>query len=126
MLTVSLDEANRTVTLEPDSALSEGDFRSAAAIIDPWIERTGKLRGLIVHSASFPGWESFAALVSHLKFVKHHHRRVARVALVTDSPILGLAQHLGRHFIAAQIRVFPYTEFAAARAWAARPWRSSG
>jgi hypothetical protein len=121
MLTVSIDETHRTVILEPDGALSESDFRSAAAIIDPWIERSGRLRGLIVHSTSFPGWESFAALVSHLKFVKHHHRRVERAALVTDSPVANLVQRIGRHFITTNIRVFPYQDFAAAREWVAGP-----
>ena len=36
---------------------------------------------------SFPGWESFGALLGHMKFVHEHHKKVVRIAFATDSPI---------------------------------------
>ena len=72
MLSVIIDETNGIAILEPDGPLSKNDFESATRIIDPYIEQNGQLNGLIIHTESFPGWDSFAALFSHLKFVKEH------------------------------------------------------
>lgn len=98
MLKVELDEMNGVAILEPDDRLSERDFVSAARIIDPYIESTGELKGLIIHVQSFPGWDSFSLLIAHLKFVREHHEKVSRVAFVTDSPIAGFAEHIASHF----------------------------
>ncbi len=117
MLNVSLDEEKGSVTLEPDGALTKQDFESAAQRIDPYIERAGGLRGLLIHTRSFPGWDSFGALVTHLKFVKEHQRKIARVALVTDSAIGDVAERLVSHFVSAEIKHFPFDDLAAARDW---------
>jgi hypothetical protein len=117
MLSVKIDEASGIAILEPEGALSKTDFQSAAAIIDPFIEKTGRLNGVIVHTASFPGWDSFAALLSHLTFVKDHHKKISRVALVTDSVIGNFAEAVVSHFINAKIKVFPFQELGKATLW---------
>jgi len=117
MLITTLDEQRRIAVLEPDGPLSESDFRSAAAIIDPFIEASGHIKGLIIHSRSLPGWDSFAALHSHLTFVKEHHRKIPRIAIVTDSFLSNLAETLGKHFISADIKAFDYQDMDKARAW---------
>ena len=117
MLTTSLDEQHRIAILEPDGPLSETDFRSAAAIIDPFIEAAGHIKGLIIHTRSFPGWGSFSALHSHLTFVEGHHKKIPRIAFVTDSIIRNLAETIGSHFVSADIKSFRYDEMNKARAW---------
>ncbi len=86
--------------------MSEDDFRAAAKEIVPFIERTGKLKGIVIHTKSFPGWDSFAALVSHFKFVKGHHKKLSRVALATDSAIGVFGETIASHFINAEIKLF--------------------
>jgi hypothetical protein len=117
MLTVNLNEIEGIAILEPDSELSEADFISAAKIIDPYIEKFGKLSGIIIHVKSFPGWDSFSALIRHLKFVKEHHKKVSHVAFVTDSPIGGIAEHVASHFVSAKIKSFTFSELEEARRW---------
>lgn len=119
MLTVKMDESRGIAVLEPQGALSKEDFDRAAKVIDPVIEKTGRLNGLIIHTKDFPGWDSFGALASHLKFVKEHHKKVKRIAFCTDSVVSNLAKLLGPHFINAEIRVFPYPEFESAENWVA-------
>jgi len=97
--------------------LSKADFEAAAATVDPYIAKTGALSGVIIHTESFPGWDSFAALLTHLEFVKEHHQRVSRVALVTDSAIGSLAEAIAKHFVAAEIRRFAFADMARATAW---------
>lgn len=117
MLNVNVDETKGIVILEPHGALSEDDFKSAAKIINPYIEKSGKLNGIIILVQSFPGWDSFSALIAHLKFIKEHHRKVSHVAFVTDSPIGEFAERIGSHFVNAEIRSFSFGELEDAKHW---------
>lgn len=117
MLTVKLDETEGIAILEPDAKLSKEDFISAAKIIDPYIEKSGKLNGIIIHVKSFPGWESFSALITHLTFVKEHHKKVSRVAFATDSPLGGFAEHIANHFVNAEIRNFSFSQLEESKRW---------
>jgi len=66
MLNVKLNEPRGIAILEPDGKLSEEDFKSVAGIIDPYLEKSGELNGIIIRAKTFPGWNSFSALITHL------------------------------------------------------------
>ena len=117
MLTVKLNEIEGIAILEPDGELSESDFKSASAIIDPYIETSGKLNGIIIHVKTFPGWDSFSALITHLKFIKEHHKKVSHVAFVTNSPIGSFAEHVASHFVNAEIKSFSFDELDDSVKW---------
>ena len=117
MLSVTIDEENYIAILETDGLLSKSDFESATRIIDPYIEDNGQLNGLIIHTESFPGWKSFAALSSHLKFVREHHKKVTHVALSTDSVVGNFAEAIASHFVNAEIKLFSYQELEQAKDW---------
>ena len=119
MLNIEIDQKNDIAILSPDEKLSQEDFNNAANIIDPYLERVGRLNGLIIATRSFPGWASFAALVSHLSFVKDHHKKIAFIAFVTDSPIGNLAEHVASHFVSAQIKAFSFSDLDLAKKWIA-------
>jgi hypothetical protein len=103
--------------LKPESALRAEDFTALAAAVDPYIDQHGELKGLMIEAPSFPGWEDFAALVSHLRFVRDHHRRIRRIAVVSDSPLLAVGPKIASHFVSAQLRTFDAVDRAAALAW---------
>ncbi|MDA9982738.1 STAS/SEC14 domain-containing protein [Gammaproteobacteria bacterium] len=124
MLSVTIDEENVIAILEPEGPLTKNDFESAARVIDSYIEDTNKLIGLIIHTKSFPGWDSFAALVSHLRFVKEHHKLILRVAFSTDSMVGSFAESVASHFVNAEIKHFPYHELEQAKLWIADNSRS--
>jgi len=117
MLKVDLDEVAGIAILQPDGELSESDFAAAAKIIDPYLQKHDELKGILIHVQLFPGWDSFASLIAHLKFVRAHHRKVSRVALATDSPIGGFAEDIASHFVNAEIKNFDFSELDAARQW---------
>jgi SpoIIAA-like len=119
MLSVKIDEDIGLALLEPAGPLSKADFESAAKIVDPYIKKTGQLHGLIIHTKAFPGWDSFAALASHLRFVKDHHKKISRVAFSTDSVVGNFAEAVASHFVNAEIKVFSYQELEQARNWVA-------
>ncbi|HEY8037312.1 MAG TPA: STAS/SEC14 domain-containing protein [Methylobacter sp.] len=117
MLNVELDEVNGIATLMPNGALSEKDFETASNVIDPYIEKYGNLKGIIINTKSFPGWESFGSLIKHFKFIKEHHKKVSHIALVTDSVLGDFAEKIADHFVSAEIKHFAFDELNNARRW---------
>lgn len=117
MVEHELDTANSILYVRPKAALAADDFAKLASTVDPHIEATGGLAGIVIETASFPAWDSFGAMAAHFRFVRDHHRRVKKVAVVTDSPLGKLAEHLAAHFVSAEIKRFPAGEAEAARQW---------
>ena len=117
MLKVEIDRKNRIAILQPHGPLSESDFVKASEAIDPYIVENGSLRGLIISTKEFPGWESFGALVNHIRFVKNHHEKLSKVAIVTDSKIGGLGEKVGNHFLSAKVKHYPFDQFGRAKVW---------
>jgi len=122
MLIVKLDQENAIALLELTGALDEKDFLAAASEIDPLIRATGQLNGLIIHTRSFPSWDSFAAFISHLKFVQNYHQKIKRLALVTDSLMGSVFEALVSHFIEAELKHFPHDEMDHDEMDPARQW----
>jgi hypothetical protein len=117
MLQVHVDLKTRIVLLEPEGPLSPQDFESLAQQVNLLIQQSGDLNGVLVHARQFPGWNSFAAFLAHLHFIKQHHRRMKKVALSTDSPWGRQAAKLVSHWLAPQIQIFPYQDLAQAKQW---------
>lgn len=117
MLDHTLDAASSILYLRPTAALAKEDFARLAKTVDPHIEKTGDLAGIILEAAKFPGWDSFGALAAHLRFVREHHKRVKKIAVVTDSAMGNVGEKLGSHFVAAEIKHFPAGQLEAAKQW---------
>lgn len=117
MIESSLDTAQSILYVRPKSALEQADFVKLTEEVDPYLESSGGLRGLIIEAPAFPGWNSFGALATHIRFVRDHHRRIEKIALVTDSAIGNVAEHLASHFVSAQIKRFSAAEIADAKQW---------
>ena len=117
MIEHSLDPSTAILNIRPKSSLEKGDFEELAKTVDPYIAGTGDLAGIIVEAPSFPGWSSFGAMAAHLRFVKEHHKHIRKIALVTDSALGNVAEHLVSHFVSAEIKHFPASGSAAARQW---------
>ena len=117
MLKTTLNKENAIATLQPDGALSKEDFSQAAGVIDSYLDQGNKLNGIIIYTQDFPGWDSFAALVSHLKFIKKHHKKITHLAFVTDSIIGEFAMKIGSHFVDAEIKTFSFDQLNKAQQW---------
>jgi hypothetical protein len=97
--------------------LDAADFEQLVQEIDPYIEANGKLHGLMIVAESFPGWKDFAGLVAHLRFIKSHHQKIQKVAVVSDSSFLTYAPRFASHFVQAIIRHFPHSQRKEALRW---------
>jgi tRNA U38,U39,U40 pseudouridine synthase TruA len=117
MLEHELNRTNGTLILKPVGPLESTDFEKLVQDVDPFIREKGQLNGLMIIAKSFPGWDSFAAFLSHMKFVESHHRKIKKIAAVTDSNFLSIMPLIANHFIQAEVRHFKYEDKDAALNW---------
>ena len=117
MIEHTLDTAHSILYVRPKSLLEQDDFVQIAKTVDPFIEKTGDLIGLIIDAPAFPGWDGFGAMVAHFRFVRDHHKHIKKVGLVTDSILGNLAENLAAHFISAEIKHFRGKELETAKQW---------
>lgn len=120
MITYQILEDDNIVVIEVKEALSEEDFRELTADVDAHLLRTNSLQGLLIHAAEFPGWQSFGAMASHLRFVRDHHRKIRKIAVASDSWLAEIGPKLVDHFVSAEVRNFGYGEKEEALAWLRR------
>jgi hypothetical protein len=118
MLKVRLDKEDGIAVIEPEGALTKEDFDNAAKVIDPFIlESEGKLNGIIIYTQSFPGWKDFSGLSRHITFIKNHHKKIKRLAFVTDTSVIEYTKAIAEPFLEAEIKVFDYDDFDGAKEW---------
>lgn len=106
------------IVVEVKQALRAQDFDALAATADAWIEAHGDLQGVVIHAREFPGWENLGSLFRHVRFVRDHHRKVKRIALVADAKLVVLVPKIAEHFIQAEVKSFGYDALDTAIAWA--------
>jgi hypothetical protein len=117
MIEAQLFRDDGIVEVFPSGSLKAVDFQQLAALVDPYIEANGDLKGLMIVADRFPGWADFDALAGHIRFVRAHHTRIRRIAVVSDGVSLSVLPQLARHFVRAELRHFPFAARTAAMAW---------
>jgi hypothetical protein len=117
MIDYTLDTTNSILYVRPGSALAESDFVRLAEAVNPFIEESGDLGGLIIDAPHFPGWDSLGAMAAHFRFIRDHQKHIRKIGLVTDSVAANVAEKLASHFVSAEIRHFPAGQIEAATEW---------
>ena len=117
MIEFELLQDKGVLIVSPQGPLAAADFERIAAEADPYIEENGALKGLMIRAEAFPGWQDFSGLLNHFRFVRDHHRRIGRVAAVTDDGFLSIMPAVVNHFVKAEVRHFGYEEKDAAMRW---------
>ena len=117
MIEHSFDTANSILYVHVKGRLQQVDFAELAKAVDPYIEQTGDLAGIVIEAPTFPGWESLGAMAAHFRFVRDHHKHIKKIGVVTDSAMGKVAERLASNFVSAEIKQFPATQFEAAKQW---------
>ncbi|MHC1557802.1 SpoIIAA family protein [Actinomycetospora sp. C-140] len=118
LVTTRVDPAAGVVVADVGEPLRREDVDVIAAAVDSWLADHTELPGLVLHAASFPGWENVGALVQHLRFVGGHQRRIGRVALAVDGQPVGIAARVAGTLLHPEVRQFAANELDAAIRWA--------
>ncbi len=121
MLTFDLRRDDGILVLKPEGPLEAADFRTLACLVDclvvGYLHRHDTLHGVMLHARAFSGWKDFGALVAHLKFVRRHHHRIEKVAVVADGGAATIMPQVANHFLHAQVEHFSLAHEAAAWNW---------
>ena len=117
MINHKLLRAEGILILTPEGPLERTDFEKVAQEIDPYIEANGKLHGVMIDAESFPGWKDFAGLIAHLRFVRDHHQKIQKIAVVSDSGFLSFAPKIASHFVQAEVKHFSRSQREDALHW---------
>jgi len=125
MLEYTIVEPGSILRVQPSGALSAEDFGGLTRFADAYLEKHGDFAGLLIEARSFPGWDSFASFVSHVRFIRDHQRHIKRIALVTDSPIAYAAELFANPFVSADIRCFAFGRRDDALRWLRSDRRSA-
>ena len=86
------------LTVAPEGPLEAADFEALAGLVDPFIEDSGDLKGLLIDATAFQGWDSFA-----------------------DSSLVTVMASVARPFLHAELRHFAPAERDKALAWLQEP-----
>ena len=117
MLDFEVLEDSGVLIIRPEGPLEQSDFERLGEAVDEYIVAEGALNGVMIDVESFPGWEDFAALISHVRFVRDNNADIDRVAAVTDSKFLTIMPKIVDRFVSAEVRHFDYADREAALAW---------
>lgn len=117
MLKANLHKDSGILLLRPSGKLMAADFENLAKLVDPYISKNKKLKGLMIEAEKFPGWNDFAAMVSHVRFVKDHHKLIEKIAVVSDDNFLSKAPAVAKHFVRAKVQHFELARRDEAMAW---------
>lgn len=105
------------LVVRPEEVLRVEDFATIAVEVDPYIDAQGGLKGLMVVAPSFLGWKDFESLTEHLKFVRNHHQKIERVAVLTDNHVLKVAQVIANHLAHPDFKLFEPKDEVTALRW---------
>ena len=117
MLDYNLEKASGILTIEPKAPLTVNDFKALTADVDRYLASHDTLTGVLLGVAHVPGWENFAAFIQHMRFVRDHQKRIARVAVLTDNSLLKIAPEIAAHLAHPEFRVFASGDRAGAVDW---------
>ncbi|NTW59448.1 MAG: STAS/SEC14 domain-containing protein [Nitrospirae bacterium] len=117
MITYKIVEEEGAVIIELSGPITRSDLEQLTRDVDNYIRQKGMIRGLIIHSRSFPQWHDLGAFLNDMKFVFAHQRKIQRVASVTDSKRLMIVHVIARYALSPEIRHFSYGDIEAALQW---------
>jgi hypothetical protein len=117
MITYKILEADGIVIIEPSGPITRSDLETLTRDVDDYIRQKGVIRGMIIHTRSFPRWQDLGAFLKDMKFVFAHQNKIQRVASVTDSGLLMIVHGIAHHVLSPEIRRFSYDDMAAAIRW---------
>jgi hypothetical protein len=103
MIKTEVISANALKITVPEKLKAE-DVREIAPQIDALLSEHGQIR-LLIDASGFSGWENVATFETHAKFIKSHHQRVERIAVIVA--------HDWQHWLIGAVRVFVHPEVRA-------------
>lgn len=117
MVHAELIKESGILILKPEGKFEAADFEHLSQMVDPYIMENKSLNGLLIESNEFPGWSDFTAMLSHIRFVKDHHKVINKIAIVSDNKFVSNVPELAKHLIHPTVKHFEMSQRAEALNW---------
>jgi len=108
--------ADNTLKIEVSGKLEEDDFKKITPGIDEAIKLHGSLK-LLIDATAFDGWSSMHAASQHFSFVRNHHQKIERIALIADHEWQHWVVGVASVFVHPEIKIFDKDHATAAETW---------
>ncbi len=103
--------------VKPLGPLAAEDFAAITRDARAYIDAHGALDGFMICAEKFPGYKNAQGLWSHLKFVRDHHRKIKKVAFVSDSQFYEIASRLVSRCVQPKVKHFGFRHEENALNW---------
>jgi hypothetical protein len=101
--------------LNVEGSVHAEDYELLSPLVEGSVREQGKV-SFLIHLSELTGM-SLPAMWEDLKLYVRHHKDVARVAMVSVDSAPKWMATLSKAFLRAEVRFYPETDVAAARAW---------
>ncbi len=118
MFDIKVEDDGSLVTVTPTDKITEEDITRLGDVMSEAINTHDRIPALLIHAKEFPGYDSFSAMMAHLKLIHNRETLVPRVAVVSDGVLLRTGEALAKLFIKAEVRHFAEADLADATEWA--------
>jgi len=103
--------------VKPQGPLTAEDFAAITRDASGYIATNGALDGFMICAQKFPGYKNPQGLLSHLKFVRAHHKKIKKVAFVSDSRFYEIASRVVSRCVQPKVKHFGYRHEDSALNW---------
>lgn len=117
MLKHTLLSGEGILILEPSEALEAADFEAVIHDMDPYLAEHDSLAGVMIFAKAFPGWLNLEAAISHLQLIENYHKKIKRLAIVSDNGLLSALPTFAAHFVHPDVKHFSESEYEDALSW---------
>ncbi len=116
MIEIQTNDASSLIEATVTDQLKADDFSSVAPKVDAFIEKHDKV-SVLLDLSGFHGWENVAAARTHFTFIKDHHKRIERIAVVANKTWQHWIAAVIGTFISAEEKCFDENQKDEARNW---------
>lgn len=117
MIQHKMHHDNGVLIVKPLGPLAAEDFAAISRDAGGYIETHGALDGFMICAEKFPGYKNAQGLWSHLRFVRDHHRKIKKVAFVSDSTFYMIASRVVGRLVQAEVKHFTFKYENSALYW---------
>ena len=115
MITVELLGDN-AIKVQPSGKVDETDIRKIGNEADRLIKKHGSIK-VLVDASDFDGWADMDTAKKHFRFVREHHQKVERIALIAGHEWQHWLAGVMSAFVHPEIRIFDKGDASAAADW---------
>ncbi len=111
------DDKNGVLLLDVKKSFTHDDFKKISAIIDPYFEARGELKGIIINAKKFPYWSDSFNRSEYLNFAKANHQKFQKAALGMGGFFTKIVARIARGRVHPEIKIFKYNQIEKAQSW---------